>query len=90
MSDRYNLLTKRMQAKLKMEEKTTGIDVETSELDALPEEVLEKEKELIILNESWCMTEKKKILEVSERCLFLNWRSENKQEFPRRRPWASA
>ena len=49
--DRYNLLTKRMQAKLTMEEKTTGIDVETSELDALPEEVLEKEKELIILNE---------------------------------------
>ena len=50
-SDRYNLLTERMQAKLTMEEKTTGIDVETSELDALPEEVLEKEKELIILNE---------------------------------------
>ena len=49
--DRYNLLTKRMQAKLTREEKTTGIDVETSELDALPEEVLEKEKELIILNE---------------------------------------
>ena len=40
-----------MQAKLTMEEKTTGIDVETSELHALPEEVLEKEKELIILNE---------------------------------------
>ena len=49
--DRYNLLPKRMQAKLKMEEKTTGIDVETSELDAFPEEVLQKEKELIILNE---------------------------------------
>ena len=47
-----------------MEEKTTGIDVETSELDALPEEVLEKEKELIILNEIWSMTEKKKILDV--------------------------
>ena len=47
--DRYNLLTKRMQVKLKMAKKTTGIDVETSELDALP--VLEKEKELIILNE---------------------------------------
>ena len=42
-----------------MEEKSTGIDVETSELDALLEEVLEKEKELIILN-------------VSERCHFLN------------------
>ena len=40
-----------MQAKLKMEEKSTGIVVETSELDALLEEVLEKEKELIILNE---------------------------------------
>lgn len=52
-----------------MEEKTTGIDVETSELDALPEEVLEKEKELIILNEIWSMTEKK-ILDVTERCLF--------------------
>ena len=52
MRDRYNLLTKRMQAKLTMEEKTTGIDhVETSDLDALAEEVLEKEKELIILNE---------------------------------------
>ena len=70
MRDRYNLLTKRMQAKLTMEEKTTGIDVETSELDALPEEVLEKEKELIILNEIWSMTEKKKILDVTERCLF--------------------
>lgn len=34
-----------MQAELKMEEKTTGIDVETSELDALLEEVLEKEKD---------------------------------------------
>ena len=51
MRDWYNLLTKRMQAKLTMEEKTTGIDVETWELDALPEEVLEKEKELINLNE---------------------------------------
>ena len=40
-----------MQAKLTREEKITGIDVETSELDTLPEEVLEKEKELIILNE---------------------------------------
>ena len=44
MRDRYNLLTKRMQAKLNMEEKSTGIDVETSELDVLLEEVLEKEK----------------------------------------------
>ena len=34
-----------------MEEKSTGIDVEISELDALPEKVLENEKELIILNE---------------------------------------
>ena len=59
-----------MQAKLTMEEKTTGVDVETSELDALPEEVLEKEKELIILNEIWSMNEKKKILNVTERCLF--------------------
>ena len=42
--DRYNLLTKRMQAKLKMEEKSTGIDVETSELDVLLEEILEKDK----------------------------------------------
>ena len=75
-----------------MEEKSTGIDVETSELDALLEEVLEKEKELIILNEIWSMTEKKKILDVSERCHFLNWRSEKekKQEFTRRRPWATA
>ena len=90
MRDRYNLLTKRMQAKLKMEENSTVIDVETSELDALVEEVLEKEKELIILNEIWSMTEKKKVLDVSERCHFLNWRSENKQEFTRRRPWATA
>jgi len=44
LRDRYNLLTKRMQAKLKMEEKSTGIDVETSELDVLLEEILEKEK----------------------------------------------
>ena len=58
-----------MQAKFTREEKTTGIDMETSELDALPEEVLEKEKELIILNEIWSMTEKK-ILDVTERCLF--------------------
>ena len=42
--NQYNLLTKRMQAKLKMEEKSSGIDVETSELDVLLEEVLEKEK----------------------------------------------
>ena len=41
-----------MQAKLTMKEKSSGINVETSELDALPEEVLEKEKELIILNEN--------------------------------------
>ena len=32
-----------MQAKLKMEEKSTGIEVETSELDVLPEEILEKD-----------------------------------------------
>ena len=53
MRDRYNLLTTRMQAKLKMEEKSTlsGINVENSELDALLEEVREKEKELVILNE---------------------------------------
>ena len=88
MRGRYNLLTKRMQAKLKMEERTTGIDVETSELDALPEDVLEKEKEVIFLNKIWCMTKKKKILDVSERCLFLNWRGEKKKEFPRRHPWA--
>jgi len=42
--DRYNLVTKRMQAKLKTEEKSTGIDVETSELVELLEEILEKEK----------------------------------------------
>ena len=88
MRDRYNLLTKRMQVKLKMAKKTTGIDVETSELDALP--VLEKEKELIILNEVWSITEKKKSLYVFERCLFLNWRSENTLEFTRRRSWATA
>ena len=41
--DRYNLLTKRMQAKLNIEEKTTGIDVEISELDFLQEEILEKD-----------------------------------------------
>ena len=46
-----------MQAKLTRAEKNTGNDVETSELDALREEVLEKEKELIILNEIWSMTE---------------------------------
>ena len=42
--DRYNLLTKRMQAKLKFEEKASGIDVKTSELDNLLVEILEKEK----------------------------------------------
>ena len=42
--DRYNLLTKRMQAKLKMEEKSCGIYVETSELDVLLEEVVEKDE----------------------------------------------
>ena len=91
MRDRYNLLTKRMQAKLKMDEKSTGIDVETSELDALLEEVLEKDKELIILNEIWSMTERKnKILDISEQYHLLNRRSENKQELPRCRPWATA
>ena len=33
-----------MQAKLKSEEKASGIDVESSELDCLLEEILEKEK----------------------------------------------
>ena len=42
--DRYNLLTKKMQAKLKSEEKASGIDVETTELDVLLEEILEREK----------------------------------------------
>ena len=42
--DRYSLLTKRMQAKFNMEEKSTGIDVETLELDILLEEVIEKGK----------------------------------------------
>ena len=32
-----------MQAKLNIEEKTTGIDVEISELDFLQEEILEKD-----------------------------------------------
>ena len=41
--DWYNLLTKRMQAKLKMKEKSSGIYVETSELDVLLEEVLEED-----------------------------------------------
>ena len=36
-------LLKRMQAKLKMEEKSSGIYVETSELDVLLEEVLERD-----------------------------------------------
>ena len=72
MCDRYNLLSKRMQARLKMEEKSTGIDVETSELDALLEEVLGKEKKLIILNEIRSMTEKKNILGVSEWWHLLN------------------
>lgn len=42
--DRYNLLTKKMQAKLKSEEKASGITVESSELDCALEEILEKEK----------------------------------------------
>ena len=42
--DRYNLLTKKMQAKLKSEEKASAIDVETTELDDLLEEISEKEK----------------------------------------------
>ena len=44
VGDRYNLLTKRMQAKLKMEEKSSGIYVETSEVDVLLEEVVEKDE----------------------------------------------
>ena len=44
MRDRYNLLTRKMQAKLKNEEKASGIDVESSELDCLLNEILEKEK----------------------------------------------
>ena len=42
--DRYELPTKKMQAKLKSEEKASSIDVESSELDCLLEEILEKEK----------------------------------------------
>ena len=42
--DRYNLLTKKMAAKLKSEEKASGIQAETSELDDLLGEILEKEK----------------------------------------------
>ena len=42
MRDRYNLLTKRMQAKLKMEEKSS--DIFTSELDVLLEEVVAKDE----------------------------------------------
>ena len=42
--DRYNLLTKKMAAKLKSEENASGIQVETWELDDLLEEILEKEK----------------------------------------------
>ena len=41
---RCNLLTKKMQAKLKSEEKASEIDVETTELDNLLEEILEKKK----------------------------------------------
>ena len=42
--DRYNFLTKKMSAKLKSEEKASDIQVETSELDDLLEEILEKKK----------------------------------------------
>ena len=42
--DRYNLLTKKLQAKLKTEEKASGIDATNTELDDLLEEILEKEK----------------------------------------------
>ncbi|XP_068747155.1 uncharacterized protein [Montipora capricornis] len=42
--DRYNLLTKKLQARLNTEEKASGIAVNNSELDDLLEEILEKEK----------------------------------------------
>ena len=44
MKDRYNLLTKKAQIKLKSEEKASGIDTNNSELDYLLEDILEKEK----------------------------------------------
>lgn len=42
--DRYNLLTKKLQAKLTSEEKASGINATNSELDDLLEEIVEKEK----------------------------------------------
>ena len=41
---RYNLLTKRMQANLKFEEKASGSDIKILELVVLLEKILEKEK----------------------------------------------
>ena len=43
-SDRYNLLTKKLQARLNTEEKASGIAVNNSELDDLLEEIAAKEK----------------------------------------------
>ena len=42
--DRYNLLTKKLQARLNREGKASGIADDNSELDDLLEEILEKEK----------------------------------------------
>jgi len=42
--DRYNLLIKKLQAKLTSEEKASGINATNSELDDLLEEIVEKEK----------------------------------------------
>ena len=42
--DRYNLLTKKLQARLNTEEKASGIAVNNSELDDLLEEIAAKEK----------------------------------------------
>ena len=44
MRDQYNLLTKKLQAKLKTDKKASGIDASNTELDNLLEEMLEKEK----------------------------------------------
>ena len=46
MRDRYSLLTKKAQIKLKSEENASGIDTNNSELDDLLKDILEKEKSL--------------------------------------------
>lgn len=52
--DRYNLLAQRLRAKLKEEERASGVDTDMSETETALEEIIEKEDAADDLQESGC------------------------------------